>query len=339
MPKFTLTDDINIAQVGQSWVNANREKYIFGQLSQTGKVLYRPNGVKDTVYQLPAFDNSLHAGNGINWEPGDSLPEEQQLDKVSVTVTPQGRSTRLLKREALVGGQIYEDLENNISNILLSQAYQVIDKDIVSFMTTAANYGQITFSGTGALDTFANDQTPYWNLLNSAIAPLRLYAQSFDGLEVEMWLGQNVLDVFMSHWNFQGAGATVSAIALPKGPMVQSRDQLLAMLSANLRVKVRVFESVSNTANFGATATPAEQAAGLCWIGVVDQLAWDITEGSKGHKPDGAIQVALAKEPEVDSFVVDGSQMETFRATYAYQVFNPRGTAWGKLFPVGEIIT
>jgi len=341
MASFTLTDNVNIAQVGKSWVNANKASYICGQLPSTGRIQYRANGIKTTNYKLPAFGNSLAAtGGSINWEPGDSLPSEQALGSEDIAVTPQGGTTRLFRVPQVQGGQNFEDLEGNITPLLMSQGFQMVDYDIIAHLTNASNYGQITFTGTGALDTFINDQTPYWNLLNKAIAPLRLYASSFPGLKVVFWLEDHVLDVLMAHWNFQGAGAAVGTVALSKGPMIQERDQLIALLSRNLRVEVKVFNSVGNTGAFGAAVSPQEQAFGLCWFGVVDTLAWDLSsENATGHKPDGGLQFGIAQEVEVDSFIEPGSKMETFRATWVNKIYSPRGALWGKLFPVGEIIT
>ncbi len=338
---LSLTSPLDIAQVGQSWVDTNRENFLFSQMPN-GFAPYAPDGYGTVTYRIPAFDNSLQKGTGLdNWEPGDALPMSRGMGEETVTITPIGRTTDLISRAAdRPIANRFADLENNISPILLSQAYQGLDLAAVAFLKNASNFGQLTFTGTGALDTFANDQIPFYNVLSKAIAPLRKYAKSVPGMAVEWWMESHVLDVLVSHWNFQGAGATVSAIALSSGPMVGLREALLAMFRSTLGIEVKVFDTVSDTVERGLTSAPQEISYGLCWIGVVDRRVgrWDLMTADV-IKPDGAIQIGLAQEPEVDSFIIPGSKQETFRALTAFEVFSPRGSDWGFLFPVGEIIT
>lgn len=338
---LSLTSPLDIAQVGQSWVDTNREGFLFAQMPN-GFAPYSPDGYGTVTYRIPAFDNSLQKGTGLdNWQPGDALPMSRAVGEETVTITPIGRTTDLISRaaERPVANR-FADLENNISPILLSQAYQGLDLAAVAFLKNASNFTQETFTGTGALDVFSNDQIPFYNVLQKAIAPLRKYSKSVPGMAVEWWMESHVLDVIIAHWNFQGAGAAVSALALAAGPMVQLREGLRSMLESTLGVTVKIFDTVSDTVERGLTSAPQEISFGLCWIGVVDRRAgsWNIMSADV-IKPDGAIQIGLAMEPQVDSFIIPGSKQETFRALTAFDIFSPRGSEWGFLFPVSEIIT
>jgi len=335
------TSALDIAQVGQSWVDTNLSNFMFGQSPQ-GFMPSKPDGYSSTTYKIPAFDNSLYKGSLIDWEPGDARVASRALGSVDVTVTPIGRSTREIGRAVnRPVANRFADLESNISNILLSQLYQGIDKDMAAFLVSASNYTSVTITGTADWDDFVLDQSPMWDVLSKMIAPLRKYAKSVPGMVPEWWIEDHVVDVLTSHFNFNGTGAAVASNKpLQAGPQVLPRAGFVQIVKANLGIDVKIFSGVSDTVEYGQTSVPREVAYGLCWIGVVDRRAsrWDIMSADV-IKPDGSIQVAMSRAPEVVSFIEPGSEIETFVGRASYKIFNPRGTSWGYFVPVADILS
>ncbi len=343
---YTATASVDINQVGLGWTNTNFSTYMAGSIP-SGEVLGFSANVDDTNYKIPNFDNWLQKGQLHNWVPGQALPDQEQLNETQVTITPIGRSTRVMPRNAdRPMENRWEDLRVNIIPGLLSQAYQGIDKEIAAFLANSSNFGQISLTGTGAMDTFATDQRPFWDLLKQGVAPLRKYAASADFLKTVLRIDENVLDVFMSHFGFNpmGVGAaitsgTITDRAFAGGPSVTGRDAVISMFKQVLRLdEVFIHDAVGDTAKDGATSVPQELAYGLCWFGVEDRRPWDLTGKSpNGAKPDGALQLAFARRPEVKSGIPELSEQELFVARAEYQIFSPRGAAWGKLLPVASI--
>jgi len=335
------TSALTIAQVGQSWVDTNLSNFMFGQAPQ-GFMPSKPDGYSSTTYKIPSFDNSLYKGSLIDWEPGDARVASRALGSSDVTVTPIGRSTREIGRAVnRPVANRFADLESNISNIILSQLYQGIDKDMAAFLVATANYSSVVITGTADWDDFVLDQSPMWDVLSKMIAPLRKFAKSVPGMAVEWWIEDHVVDVLTSHFNFFGTGAMIAS-QTPKqsGPQVHSRAGFAEIVRANLGLELKIFSGVSDTVEYGQTSSPREIAYGLCWIGVVDrrQDRWDIMSADV-VKPDGSIQVAMSRTPEVVSFIEPGSEIETFVGRASYKIFNPRGTSWGYFVPVADILS
>lgn len=336
-----LTSPLDIVQVGISWTDTNRAGFLFDGVPQ-GFMPSAPDNYGPVTYKIPKFDNSFLQSAGLkDWEPGDERTGTRAIGSVDVTVSPRGRSTLEIERAANRPiANRFADLESNISNILLSMLYQGIDKDLVAFLTNASNFGQITITGTADWDDFLLDQAPMWDILSKMIAPLRKYSKSVPGLVVEWWMEDHVADVLSAHWNLFGGGAAVGTTVIQPTQMVHARQALIATIQANLGITVKITGSVTDTALYGQTSSPQEIAYGLCWVGVVDRRAsrWDIMSADV-VKPDGAIQIAMSRDPEVVNFIVEGSEVETFVGRTSYEVFSPRGSDWGFLVPVSDIIS
>ena len=341
---YTLSSSEDIVQIGRTFADDNLDNFFCG-VCPGFDLAWDADGVDTTTYHIASFDNSLQKGNGFQWRPGQDRPGRASLTKIDVTVTPQGYSTLTLGRSTKrTRAHIYEDLEANIIPILYSQMYQICDKAIVAYLTNASNFGQITLTGTGVLDQFGADTEPMWNILNQMIAPLRKYALSRPKAGVEMWVENHVLDIFASHFGFQGAGAayantTPAGVALSAGAMVQRRQGLISMLEANLGVRVVSKNATGDTAALGLTSAPAEIGLGLCWVGVVDRSADGVDLSSSSLKPDGALQLGWGSRPNIETWVAAGSKMEDFAGDLAFDVVSPRGSSWGFLIPVAQLIT
>lgn len=341
MPVYTPTADQDIIQVSESWLETNKDSFMFSHMPH-GFMPAKADGVDNVSYRIPAFSNSLLQAAGLhNWSPGMAQTRARTLGEETVSVQVGSRATDVIERPAdRPVNHRYADLQANIVPLLLGQTYQGIDKDVATFLTTTANWTAATFTGTGDLDTFAADQKPLWDIRQQCIAPLRKYAKINAGFEIEWWMDNRVADILASHWNVFGASAAYSAVALQGGPMTHAHMELTRVIEQNLGIKVKIFAAVSDTVEMGQTSAPREISYGLCWVGVVDrrQSRWDITAAGV-LKPDGAIQLAITKDPWVKTGIVPLSEVETFVGRAEYTAFSPRGSAWGYLIPVGEIIT
>ncbi len=340
---YTLTSSVDINMVGRSWVQTNFDNFMASKAPHGDLKDFR-SGHNTTNYKIPAWDNWLQKGSLSNWEPGQALPSFNKLDEVSASFTPNGRTTGLLGRNAdRPQDSRFEDLRDNITPGILSLVYQGIDKEIASFVMNSSNFDQITVTGTGAIDAFATDQRPFWDMLRGGVAPLRKYAKSFLGQSLEMWIDENVLDVLMAHFNTNpmGAGAALTAGIYSAGPSIADANSVLSMFKRALRLDaVHVFNAVSDTAVRGATSVPQEIGYGLFFFGVFDRRPWDLSKGNASiSAPDGCLQVGYGRRPLVKSGIPELSEQEIFVGRTSYDITSPRGATWGKSFPLAKIFT
>lgn len=335
-PYNTAPVDINV--VGQSWTQTNRSAFLLDSVP-TARVLDRRNGRGSTTYEIPNLDNALQKGALLDWEPGQSLPVSQTIGSTTKTLTPRGRSTRLLtdvtNRQGL---HRFRDLENNKVPMLLSEAYQGVDKELFTFLTTVGNWKDgtaklFTKSGGGTagspLDSpeGANPVVQPDVDINNEIRSLRVYA-GIQGMSLEAWMSPNVAMALARHGVYTGAG-TGSAIA---SQLVH--DEFMRRFKAiHMLDKVVVSGVSSDTANPGQASVPAFIHDSLLWFGLVDRRgAFDLTSEESGDAPDGSIVLAMSREPEVVQFELPGTETQYYAGRTAYDIISPRGSDFGVVF-------
>ena len=326
--------DINV--VGNSWTQTNRSRFLMDSVPMA-RVLDRRNGRSTTTYEIPDLDNALTKGNLLDWEPGQSLPVTKTIGSSDVTVTPRGRSTRLLsdvtKRQ---GVHRFRDLENNKVPMLLSEAYQGIDKELFTFLTSAGFGSAKTFTQSSGATAAApledyNAETTAAQPdkdINENLRALRVYA-GMQGMQLECWMDKVVAQVLSRHGAYTGAG-TGSAIAsqLLEDEFLR-RFQAIHSLGA-----VKILDVSADSVRPGQPSSPALIHSGLLWFGLVDRRSssFDLTSEQSGDSPDGAICLAMSREPEVVQFELPGTETEYYAGRTAYDIISPRGSAFGHFY-------
>ena len=330
LPYSTSAVDIN--SVGLSWVQANRDRFLSTRLPMV-RVLDQLTGRSgSTTYEVPDIINSLLAGGNLrDWVPGATPPAPRNLTSSTVTITCRHRSTHGLIRPQRGGDatHIFRDLETNVVPILLSEMYQALDFDLAALLINTANFNQKVFSHASALDDGSNhgNQTPLADINGflAAIRPLR----GFSGLALECVMSENVAEVLANHTDYSGGGigsGVANSLVIDE---FARRFQAIHRLDA-----VNIGNIAGNTAVLGATSSISNvfhQSTGdaILWFGLVDRRAasFDLTTEASFDSPDGALCVAMAREPEVISAVDERREVEEFFGRTSFQVYSPRGDA------------
>lgn len=320
----------DLITVGQSWTQANRSQFL---LSAVPQVLVRGprEGVKAVTYQLPDLANALVDGNALSaWEVGDALPLSRKLTSSTVTVTPEGYSTPIINRPLYRNtAHAFADLETNIAPMCLSMLHQGVDQALLAFLQGTGNFGSAkTFTNGGsALDAPSDytNQKPDIDI-NTNLQPLRKWRGL--GLKLECWMDRHVVLVLARHPVYTGAG-TGSAIASQLEP-----DEFVARFKAiHMLDDVKILDPVYNTAKIGQTNAIKDIHNGLLWFGAVDRRGtMDLRRDGSPDAPDGAIQLAFAREPEVVTWADVATECEYFAGRTSYKIINPRGTSFGHFY-------
>ena len=233
----------------------------------------------------------------------------------------------------------FRDLENNKVPMLLSEAYQGIDKELYTFLQ--GNFGALkTFkraNGTDpagvALDKPAgtNPATQPDIDINEALRPLRVYA-GMQGMRLEAWMSPNVAQVLSRQAVYTGAG-TGSAVA----SQLVYEEFIRRFKAIHMLDQVVVSDVSSDTVLPGQTSAPAYIHNALLWFGLVDRRgAFDLTSEESADSPDGAIVIGMSREPEVVQFELPGTETQYYAGRTAYDIISPRGATFGCTFtPTG----
>lgn len=332
LPYNVAPVDINV--VGNSWTQSNRSAFLMDSVPMA-RVLDRRNGRGSTTYEIPNLDNALQKGELLDWEPGQSLPVSQTIGSSDVTVTPRGRTTRLLadvtNRQGL---HRFRDLENNKVPMLLSEAYQGIDKQLFTFLTN--NFGaEVQFTqANGTAAGAALDRPNATNAavqpdidINEALRPLRIYA-GMQGMKLEAYMSSNVAQALARNGAYTGAG-TGSAIA----SQILHEEFVRRFKAIHMLDDVVVSDVSSDTVLPGETSAPAFIHNALLWFGLVDRRgAFDLTSEESADSPDGAIVIGMSREPEVVQFELPGTETQYYAGRTAYDIISPRGANFGVIF-------
>lgn len=311
---------VDLTSIGRSWVQSNKGRFLWSKLPTCMAKGYR-EGRTSTTYQLPKLDNTLAKGVGMSdWQPGDAQTTERKLGSIDATFTPRGKQTQVISRPTKRNGRhILLDLENNIVPIQLGLTYQQIEAEVVALMANASVYGTAkTFGGTGALDTFAADQTPDYDI-NENLMPMVKWRAL--GLSLECVMSTHVMTVLARHPVYTGAG-TGSAIAatLPRDEFEKRFRAAHPQLDA-----LHIVDTVIDTARAGQTSAPRINGNTLLWFGLIDRRgSYDLREDGSQDAPDGALMIAMSREPEVATWEAPGSEVESFAGRAEYAIFFPR---------------
>jgi hypothetical protein len=325
-----LTQDL--AQVGESWTQKNRENFAIARIPIAKCRDYR-TGIKSTTYHLPALSNALLSAEGLaDWEPGQSLPRATKLDEVPKVIYCRGKSTDAEPRPMNRNGRhAYADLENNIVNRKLSLLYQGIDRAVYTAMTDTGTWGSAKAwtNGGSALEVKSDhsNQSPIRDI-EAQLRALRKYKMGDQG-RLECHLDANVAAVLASHLDYVGAGIG-SAIPgkLATSAFVEQFQRLHGFDS------VHVYENCYNGAAAGQSEAPSFTMNGLFFIGIFDRRSaeFDLSFEGSPEQPDGCLCIGLGREPEVVSWTDVGEECEYFVGRTAYDVFSPRGSTHGCFF-------
>jgi len=309
------------------------------------RVLDRRSGRSNTTYEIPNLDNALLKGGLLDWEPGQSLPVSKTIGSETITVSPKGRSTRLLsdatRRE---GAHRFRDLENNKVPMLLSEAYQGIDSDLATFLSGqfggAIQFTQASGGAAGApLDDYdhANAANKPDVDINEALRSIRVFA-GMQGMKLECWMGTTAAQVLARHGSYTGAGVGSGISSQLVAGEFTERFKAIHMLD-----DVRILDVSSDTGRPGQDSTPAFIHNVLLWFGLVDRRGeFDLTNDMSGDSPDGAIVIGMGRQPEVVQFELPGTETEYYAGRTSYDIFSPRGETFGFVMDpsgAGGIIT
>lgn len=340
------TQDVSLEALGRSWSQENRDAFAWTKLPLMLVKGVRSQ-VKDTVYRIPDLDNFMLKGGGYDWDPGDALPQHRTVEETAITVTPEGKITSPRKRTAKRSGADLSrlaDLENLVPP-LMGEAYQIIEKALVAFLTNTTNFGTAkSFSGTDTIDSVDSDGTQ--QPLRDIETNLRSLRKYQDRVGFELWCicDAKVIDVLRQHADYHGGGAASGGGGSGSGTAGSlTADAFLATFQAQHRIdKVIMSTAVVDTVREGQTSALQEAAHGLFWFGVVDtrNMRADLREnsGNTDTNPDGALVLAQAIEPFVDSDPGDAlSEVELFAGKVDFDILSPRGSAFGHFYDSATI--
>lgn len=311
---------VDLTSIGQSWVQSSRGRFLWSKLPTCLAVGFR-EGRTSTTYPLPKLDNSLAKGVGmVDWQPGDANPTTRILGSIDATFTPRGKRSQVINRPTKrKAAHILRDLETNVVPLQMSFAYQQIEAEVVARMANATIYGTAkTFGGTGALDTFASDQTPDYDI-NENLMPMVKWKSL--GLTLTCVMSTHVMTVLARHPVYSGAG-TGSAIAATL-PRAEFEKRFLA---AHPQIdELHIVDTVIDTARAGQTSAPRINGNTLLWFGLLDRRgSYDLREDGSQDAPDGALMIAMSHEPEVVTWETPGSEVESFASQAEFAVYFPR---------------
>lgn len=313
---------IDLESIGKSWVQSNRGRFLFAGLPKC-LALGFAEGRTTTTYKLPKLDNTLAKGVGmVDWQPGDAPTTERELGSIDATFTPRYKRTQRINRPTKRNARhVLNDLENNIVPIQMGLAYQQIEAEVVALLANASVYGTAkTFGGTGALDTFASDQTPDYDI-NENLMPMVKWRGL--GLSLECVMSTHVMTVLARHPVYSGAG-TGSAIAatLPRDEFERRFRAAHPQVDA-----LHIVDTVIDTARAGQTSAPRINGNTLLWFGLLDRRgSYDLREDGSQDAPDGALMIAMSREPEVAVWETPGSEVESFAGQAEYAIYFPRAS-------------
>jgi len=321
--------DINV--VGNSWTQDNRSRFLLDSVPMA-RVLDRRSGRSNTTYEIPNLDNALLKGGLLDWEPGQSLPVSKTIGSKTITISPKGRSTRLLsdatRRE---GAHRFRDLENNKVPMLLSEAYQGIDSDIATFLSGQFGNGKLFTQASGGTAGAPLDDYNHSNAatqpdvdINEFLRSIRVYA-GVQGMKLECWMGTTVAQVLARHGSYTGAGVGSGISSQLVADEFMTRFKAIHMLDG-----VRIMDVSSDSVRPGQTSDPEFIHNALLWFGLVDRRGeFDLTNDQSGDSPDGAIVIGMARQPEVVQFELPGTETEYYAGRTSYDIVSPRGATFG----------
>ena len=314
-------DSVDIKVIGESWLDANLDNYEVGNLPIV-EVLGFNEGRDTTNYKLPDLGNGLFGPGSLrDWTPGGDHGNSEDLGSIPASVTVKYRENGPIKRPSKrSAAHILRDLESNITPLLFAGLYQRMSAEAVTLMTNASIYGTAkTFSGTGALDTYAADQKPDVDI-NANLQPMVKWKSL--GLSLECFMSFHVETAFARHPAYTGAG-TGSAIAstLPREEFKRRFMAAHPQLDA-----LHICNSVTDTARAGQTSAPLLIGNTLLWFGLVDrrQNRFDLRSQESLDAPDGAIAIARAFDPYIEQWSPSGSGVDMFAGRTEHGIYFPR---------------
>lgn len=333
---YSATEPVAIKHVGESWRQDNRSLYAWDKLPMVDCLDKRVGRTNKTSYKMAALGSAMLQAGLIDIEVGDKVPTSKKLEEVDVEFTVRGRGPSHTFEASLRRPVAHRlaDVESNFTPHLLGAMFGGIESDLAAFVTNGSNFGSKTFSGTGALDAYASDQKPDVDIQNNLRA-LRKF-QAIPGMGLTCILDFRVIDVLARHPNYVGAGdGSNSARILPKDIFLQ-RFKALHRLDEIIEMS-----ATYNSARYGASESLAGIGEGLLWFGVVDKRKkkFDLKSDASTDAPDGALQLAMSREPELMSGVDTLAETETFYGKCSYEFFSPRGSTFGQFYPSSEIFT
>lgn len=312
----------DLVGVGESWVQRNEGSFLAPNFPIANVLGIREGRSSAHTYDLPALANSLAKGVGLrDWNPGDAHGQTSTINKVAVSFSTRHREGDIITRPAKRSApHALMDLNQNIVPIQLSKAWQQRDLELITLMTNASVFGTAkTFSGTGALDTFAADQKPDVDINNNLMPMVKWRSLGFRLICV---MSTHVMTILGRHPVYTGAG-TGSAIAATL-PRDEFRRRFLA---AHPQVDDLILvDAVYDTARDGQTSAPRLIGNTVLWFGLVDARgsSFDLTSMDSMDRPDGAIILGQARPIEVVNWEDPGSEVEYFAARADFGWYFPR---------------
>lgn len=329
-----------LAEVGASWVQNNRDRFGWTKIPRC-RVLGRGNGHGTTTYSLPALDNFLAKANSLaDWGYGHARRAPRDLNSTSITVTPLPQDiqplTRPLTSNASVE-QVFADLTNNIIPGQLSMLYQGMEKRLGTILTTDSTYSTaVTFSGTGALDTYMTNSNhdPIGDILAALESnKLRVYAEIIGG-KIAMFVSPRVIDLFQRHPAFNGSGAA-SGVA-----QVVPRQVVYQHLQAVLGIdEVIELNAVADTVRAGQTSAPQRANRSVLSFRVLDRMMDRNLAANPFDTPEGSLCLFEAEPANVTTAEDRDTKVIKFNGDVEYEMNVVRGATWGIHFAASEMFT
>jgi hypothetical protein len=325
-----LTQDL--AQVGESWTQKNRENFAISRLPIVKCRDYRA-GIKATTYHLPALGNAMLDAEGLSdWEAGEAPPTARKLGEIPKTIYCKGKSSKLIARPMnRTSRHVYADLEDNVVGVALTELYQGIDRAVYTTMTDTSIWGSAKAwtNGGSALEVKSDhsNQSPIKDI-ETQIRALRPFKMGSAG-RLECHLDANVAAVLASHLDYVGAGIGSAIPGKLAFDAFIEKFRSLHGLDA-----VFVYDNSYNSAMSGQTVALKSTMNGLFFLGIFDRrrAEFDLSYEGSPEQPDGGICVGLGREPEVVSWMDQGAECEYFVGRTAFEVFSPRGSSFGCFF-------
>ena len=328
------TVNITATTIGQSLIQKMDPLYEWAPKCATRD---ERSGVGKVTYNLAKITNSLMGSFNPDWRIGTEPPMEDVLEYNTVYTQSKHASTRPYSRPRnRPGGHVFKDMENFVPLITTKMA-QSLSKEVADYLQNTTTNITGTFTGAGALDTFASDLQPLTDI-NEDLVTLHLL-KNLLMLKLEAVIDRHSLLIFQSQVQYHGRGWGVQAAATLSTSLAGTDKPSQMEESAFLTVfrtvhnldAVKVFDGIYNSAIFGVTPVTARLGRFL-WIGLVDrgQAKYDLTNEASLASPGGSIMLNLSREPEIVSWD-DGMRTETekFAGRWARDIFAPQFQADG----------
>lgn len=324
----SATKDVVLEGAAASWIQDHASEFVIDQVPRVLCLDKRSGRSNTSTYPLTPLDQFMLKGELRDWEFGQELASERDLTDTDKSFTVRGRAVpRTLSRpHPRPMAHRLADIETQIVPGFMSILYQGMTKDLISHLANATTFTSKTWTGTGTLQSNASsDHIPLQDIQHE----LEAYRKYQGRFSLECWGDERVFDEMSLFTAYHGAG--VGSNSASKLDL----DEFLALFQRKHRLdRVVPMRDVSDSVRRGQTSSLKHAAGGLLWFGLVDRSkgVYDVRSEQSSDRPDGALMLAVSRDPEVVSKADDLLETEKFDGRTSYTFYAPRAN-FGFFYP------